>query len=355
MTPSPPAPPVFACILAGGSGTRFWPASTPRHPKQLLPLASDRPLIEETVARAELLTGPDRIRILAGSDLTPRLAAALPDLPASAFRIEPRAMGTGPVLAWAAHSALLEDPDAVLVSLHADHRIAPDEAFRATIGDAVRVAIESDLLVTIGVPPVRPETGYGYLFPGEALAGAVGDPPARRVAGFVEKPDPEQAEALVREGYRWNTGIFVWRAARFLEEVRAHSPEIGPYLPLLDTGDPEAFFRAVQPIAVDHAVLERSNRVACVDARFEWDDVGSWESLSRTLAPDARGNVGSGAVRIVEGENNIVWSDAGAVVLWGVSGLVAVRAGDIVLVFPRDRAPDLKSLVSGLPEELRNP
>jgi len=353
-TPNPePLPRVL--ILAGGIGSRFWPASTPLRPKQLLALGGRAPMVVEAVARALPLAGPDGIRILAGEALLGALRRVLPDLPDQAFQAEPRAKGTAPALAWAAVEALRADPDAVLISLHSDHVIDPPLAFHDLLKGAVRVAASTGLLLTVAIPPDRPETGYGYLLPGAPVAPVAGGVPTRMVARFVEKPDAGTAARYMESGYRWNSGIFVWRADRFLEEIREHSPEIAPHLPLLEAGDVEAFFQAVPPVAVDHAVLERSQRVAAVDATFRWDDVGSWEALSRTQPADSRGNVGVGAVHQIDCDHTVAWGEDGPVILWGVEGLVVVRAGGVTLVCPRERTADLKTLLAQLPEDLVHP
>lgn len=339
-------------VLAGGVGSRFWPASTPARPKPLLALASDRPLLEETLDRAAHLAPRERVRILAGGHLVGPFSDAVEALDSDAFWVEPAARGTGPVLAWAAWRAMQEDPDAVIVSLHADHLIEPVDAFVELVRRAVRVAAEREVLLTVGAVPDRPETGYGYLQPGEPLE----DAPAagvRRVSAFHEKPDPETAGRYVARGYLWNTGIFVWRASVFLDQVRDLAPEIATALPRLDEGDEEGFFREVTPISVDVAVLERSDRVACLASTFRWDDVGTWNSLGRTEAGDAEGNVVVGPGVVVEGSGNLVWSDDAPVVIWGLSDLVTVQANGVTVVFPRDRAPDLKRLLGELPEGLR--
>lgn len=328
--------------------------STPARPKQLLALASDRPLIRDTVDRAERITGRDRLRILTGMHLVEPFRGVLPDLPDSAYLIEPRARGTAPVLAWAAWTALAEDPDAVMVSLHADHRVHPEPAFVELLTDAVTLASSTGDLLTVGVPPTRPETGYGYIQPGDVVA-TTGETRARTVAEFHEKPDAELAAEYVAAGHLWNTGLFVWRADRFLEEVREHAPDIGSALDILDEGDVEGFFDTVPSISVDHAVLERSGRVAVVDATFEWDDVGSWSALRRTRPLDAHGNVSVGPVRAVDSSGTIGASDGDPVVLWGVEDLVVVRASGITFVTPRERAPHLKDLLEELPDQLRNP
>lgn len=341
-------------ILAGGVGSRFWPMSTPARPKQLLPLASDRPLIRDTVDRALRLTSRDRVRILTGEGLVGPFRRVLPDLPTPAYMVEPRARGTAPALAWAAWTAAREVADAVMVSLHADHRVEPETAFTSLLRDAVAIAHRTGHLLTVGVPPTRPETGYGYIQPGDPVAEA-GDTAARRVAAFHEKPDVATAEAYVEAGYLWNTGLFVWRADRFLEEVREHEPRLGSALDHLDRGDVQAYFDAAPSISVDHAVLERSDRVAVVDATFEWDDVGSWTALARTRPADADGNVAMGPVHLADAAGNIVASDEDPVVLWGVRDLVVVRASGVTLVTTRERAPHLKDLLHDLPDNVRNP
>lgn len=334
-------------MLAGGIGSRFWPVSTPTRPKQLLPLASERPLIVDTVERARALVADARIRVLAGEHLAAPFRAALPDLPGEAYLIEPEARGTCPVLAWAAWEIARADPDAVLVSLHSDHLIRPLDAFVDTVLAASHVARTEDALVTIGVTPDRVETGYGHIQPGEALP-APGGAAAFRVAAFHEKPDAATAREYMEAGYVWNSGIFVWKASVFLDEVRRHAPEVAACLPILEERGPAAFFASVPLSVVDTAVMERSDRVACVRAAFTWDDVGSWDALARTRDADAAGNVVLGRGAVVDGRGNVVYSEEGEVVLFGVEDLVVVRTGERTLVLPRGRAADLKSLLQAL-------
>jgi mannose-1-phosphate guanylyltransferase len=341
-------------ILAGGIGSRFWPASTPARPKQLLALASERPLIVDTVDRALAMVPTDRVSILTGTHLVPPFRSVLPDLPEASYWVEPRARGTGPVLAWAAHRMHGSDPDAVMISLHADHVIKPEAAFRDLIPRAAALARDRDLLFTVAVPPDRPETGYGYIRPGREICREEGLS-AWQVGSFVEKPDQATAEEYVRDGYLWNSGIFLLPVARFLEEVRLHAPEIGEHLPLLDRGDDEAFFEAVPSISVDEAVLERSGRVGTVEATFSWDDVGAWDALGRTVPGDPDGNHALGDGHLVETRNSLVWAEDGPVVLFGVEGLVVVRSQGVTLVARRDRSAGLKELLSRLPPELTDP
>ena len=336
-------------MLAGGIGSRFWPVSTRERPKQLLPLASSRALIEDTVERARALVPDDRIRVLAGEHLAAPFRAVLPDLSADAYLVEPQARGTCPVLAWAAWEVARLDPEAVLVSLHSDHLIRPLEAFQDTVRAAAEVARTQEMLVTVGIEPDRVETGYGHIQPGDGLEGPAGAE-AFRVRAFHEKPDAATARRYIDAGYLWNSGIFVWKASVFLEEVHRHAPEVAACLPLLEEQGPDAFFSTVPVSVVDTAVMERSQRVACVRATFSWDDVGSWEALARTRDADDAGNVVLGQGQVVEGADNVVFADGGRVVLFGVDNLVVVRSGETTLVLPRERAADLKTLLKALGE-----
>jgi len=330
-------------ILAGGIGSRFWPVSTRDRPKQLLPLGSERPLIVDTVERARALVPDRRIRILAGEHLATPFRSVLTDLPDDAYWVEPRARGTAPVLAWAAWKLMRLDPDAVMVSLHADHIVHPIEDFRETIRAAVEIARRDDLLLSLGVAPDRVETGYGHIEPGERIV-YEGRVEAFRVHAFHEKPDAETARRYVDAGYLWNTGIFIWKPSVLLAEIEHHAPDIFRHLSLLEGLD-TAFFDAVPVSVIDRAVMERSDRVGVVRATFSWDDVGSWEALSRTREADAHGNVVLGDGRLVDAAGNIVFAEGGSVVVFGASNLIVVRSGDTTMVLPRDRASELKSLL----------
>jgi mannose-1-phosphate guanylyltransferase len=269
-----------------------------------------------------------------------------------AFWTEPAARGTAPVLTWAAWRIQKADPLGVMVSLHSDHVIRPLGAFRELILEAAQVVAREDLLLTVGAAPDRPEVGFGYLEPGEALE-VSGDLRGYRVERFHEKPELETARSYLARGYLWNTGLFVWRAATFLSEVERHAPELGRLLPLLERGDEAGFFAAAPQTSVDEAVLERSGRVGVLQANFEWDDLGSWEALARTLAPDALGNVALGPVHVLDGSDNVVFAEGAPVVLFGVSDLVVVRTAAATLVVPRILSAELKALLERLPESLR--
>ena len=334
---------VWAAILAGGSGTRFWPLSTPERPKQLLPLVGDRPLLVQAVERLTGLVPPERVLILTGPFLVDQIAGTVPQVPRANVFAEPRAASTAPALIWAAQRIVQQDPEAAMVSLHADWAVADDTAWRAAARHAVGVAREHDVLVTVGVKPTRNETGYGYIVPGKPLGSA------RKVQRFVEKPSKARAALLRRRGALWNTGLFAWSVARFLGEAAAHARELRAGWASLAAGDAAGFFTHVTPVAVDVGVLERTRRLAVVTGGFRWDDIGSWDALLRIRKPDARGNVTVGRVTLGDDvRRSVIWAENEHLVVSGVSDMVVVRANGHTLVMPTGQAETLRALVRRL-------
>ncbi len=333
----------WAAILAGGSGTRFWPLSTPERPKQLLPLTGDRPLLAQTVARLRELVPPERTLILTAPSLVESVAAIVPEIPKANVFAEPRAASTAPALAWAAHWIAKHDPGGQMLSLHADWAVGDDRAFRAAATHALDVAAEHDVLVTVGVKPTRNETGYGYIVPGKPLGNG------RKVKRFIEKPSPARAALLRRRGALWNTGLFAWSAARFLGEAGAYAEELARGWPALTKGDSTRFFAAVTPVAVDVAVLERTSRLAVVTGAFSWDDIGSWDALLRIRRVDARGNIAVGNVTLGDDVKNcVIWAEDEDVAVVGIEDMVVVRANGHTLVMPTGHPDKLKALVQKL-------
>ncbi len=338
----------WSVLLAGGAGTRFWPLSTPDNPKQLLPLAGASSSAEEAVERLTGLIPRDRTLVVAGAGLAGRLQARL-KLPAENLLVEPRAASTAPALIWATWEAHRRDPDAEVLSLHADWAVGDAAAFRRTADLALTTARQHDRLVTVGVVPSRPETGYGYIVPGAPL-----DQAAHTVARFSEKPDAATALDLMAAGALWNSGLFAWTAERLLAEVRAHTPEVAPALPALEAGAVEDFFDRVAAISIDVGVLERSEAVAVVRGDFAWDDVGTWQALARVRPKDTQGNVVVGEAFLDDTRDCIVWSDGDPIVLSGVQDLVVVHAHGRILVMPTERAARMKQLLDALPPEIRD-
>jgi mannose-1-phosphate guanylyltransferase len=340
----------WVVVLAGGVGSRFWPLSTPQRPKQLLPLVGRKPLLVEQLDRVKAIAPPSRTLILTNASLVRAIRRAAPRIPLKNIVAEPKPAGTAAALAWASHViAQRAGDDATMISVHADWTIGDTDAFRRTLTAAADAADTHLGLVTVGIVPVRPDPGFGYIEPGEAVANGI-----RRVARFVEKPTRERAAEMQKQGYLWNSGIFVWRVGTFLSELRAHSPEVGPALEK-HGASLKRFFAAIKtPIAVDHAVLERSNRVFVLPGDFGWDDVGTWDALHRVRAHDANGNAASGPVHGLDASNNVVHTEGAQVVLYGVNNLVVVVKDGLTLVTTRERAADLKRLVESLPKAVQS-
>lgn len=347
---------VFAVIMAGGSGTRFWPASRARRPKQLLPLlGTEQTMLAATVERLSPLIEPTSVYVVTGAPLAAATREALPRVPAAQILSEPAARNTAPCIAWASATVARTDPDAVLAVLPADHHIGDEPAFRAVLAQAIDVA-RSGRVATVGVVPTRPETGYGYIELGDPIG--AGD--ARAVARFVEKPDRARAEAYVAGGrHLWNAGMFFFRAKDMLSLVREHLPELADGVARIDAaaarGDEAAalaeIFPSLPKVSIDHGVMEKAKGLAVVPGSFGWNDVGSWQSAWELASKDADGNaLPEGAVAI-EARDNIVKlldNPKKAVALLGVSDLIVVDTGDALLVMPRERAQDVRDVVDAL-------
>lgn len=289
----------------------------------------------------------ERTLVLTNATLAPAIADLLPELPSENVIVEPRPAGTGPALAWAAREIVRRaDDTAVMLSVHADWSVGEPERFRVALSAAADAAERHDALVTIGIVPSRPDPGFGYIEPGAPVNGA------RRVARFVEKPDSRTAEQFIRQGFLWNSGIFVWRVRDLLRELEQHTPEIA--LALAAATTIEQFFGQVPSISIDHAVMERSARALVLAGDFAWDDVGTWAALRRVRAGDDAGNAVAGDVHAVASSGNVVHAESGTVVLYGVSDLVVVARDGLTMVTTVERAADLKVLLETLPASVRD-
>lgn len=350
---------IHAVILAGGSGTRFWPASRRERPKQLLPLAGrpGEPLIAATVRRLAPLVSPDRVWIATGGRIAAQTREALPEVPPAQVLVEPVARNTAAPIGWAAATIARRDPDALVAVLPADHFIRDEDTFRAMLARALKAA-EDGWLATIGIVPTRPETGYGYIEVGDPIADGV-----QAVTRFVEKPDRARAEAFVAGGrHLWNGGMFFFRARVMRDAIAAHLPDLGRGLDELDAaaakGDEAAALARLFPtfpsISIDHGVMEKASRIAVVPGSFGWNDIGSWEVAWELAAKDGEGNALPEGSVAVDARNNLVKDlSTGAgrgkrVALVGVSDLVVVETDDALLVIPRERAQDVRAVVDAL-------
>lgn len=345
-----------AVIMAGGAGERFWPVSTPSRPKQFLRLADPgRSLLAEAAERASRLVGPENAYVATGRSLVEASRAECPGLPPDNILAEPARRNTAGCLALAAATLVARDPEGwpqtTMAVLTADHRIAPYGAFAETVQDCFDAAEQTGGLVTVGIRPDRPETGFGYIESGPS------EGRWSRVARFTEKPDAQTARSfLERGGYYWNSGMFVWTLPGFLAELEAASPEIAAgcremsaRLAAGDEAGAEEVFLSLPSISIDYALMERARQVFVVPARFEWDDLGAWDALSRSLPADGSGNVAVGQARLLDCLDVVAYDDTGEteICMIGCEDLVVSVANGKVLVVPRSRAQEVKRLASG--------
>jgi len=294
------------------------------------------------------IVDPAHTLILTNASLVKSIRALLPPIPRENIIAEPRPAGTAAALTWAALTIERRDgKDATMMSIHADWAIGDDAEFRSVLLEGEKIARKTHTLVTVGVVPTRADQGFGYIQPSEP--NNEGASPVKR---FVEKPAKERAEKLRQEGYLWNSGIFVWTVGDFLAQVKQHARELKRALALPADGEASEFFNRIDnPISIDSSVLERSKNVTVIPGKFGWDDIGTWDALGRARDKDEFGNVTSGDVHLLDGCDNVVHTDSGRVVIYGVDNLVVVVHDGLTLVTTREKAADLKRLIQSLPAQ----
>lgn len=342
---------MIAIVLAGGSGTRFWPLSRHARPKQSLTLWGDTPMIAHTVARLSPTIPADRVLVVCGPHLVDQLRAALPDLPADQFIVEPTPRNTAPAIALATAIAHERFGDDVLGVFPSDHYIGDLDAFHQCLAAADKAA-RTGAIVTMGIPPTRPETGFGYIryqAPQDRSQRAGRPWP---VAAFVEKPDAARALTYMDAGdYLWNAGMFFFTAETMQAELARNLPDMLDGVQRIARGQDTlaAVFPTLQNISIDYGVMERAQRVEVIPATFTWSDVGHWAALHEVQHADSAGNVTHGDAIAIDARDNVIWSGADRLVaLVGVRDLVVVDTPDAMLVLPRGRAQDVRLVIEQL-------
>ncbi len=352
---------MYAVVMAGGQGTRFWPRSRRRRPKQLLNVVGETTMLAQTVARVSALIPAERTIVVAGEAYREPSREGLPQLPDENFLFEPIGRNTAACVAWAALWVRQRSPEAIMAVLPADHLIRNEPEFLRVLSVAARAARPFKRLVTIGIQPTHPETGYGYIHVGEDRCQIDGRE-VFRVGRFVEKPSRQRAEQFLAAGdYLWNSGMFVWRADSILHEVSRYLPQLAQELDAIERAMTSqastAVLAEVYPrlpsVSIDVGVMEQARDVWVVPADIGWSDVGSWRALSDFLAPDAMGNVVIGDQRGLDTAGCFIYSPNKLVATIGLADLVVIETDDVLLICPKTRDQDVRKLVELLEREGR--
>jgi mannose-1-phosphate guanylyltransferase len=340
----------FALIMAGGSGTRFWPASRRAKPKQLLALGGPRPLLRDAVDRVVPLCGPERVLVSVGRHLVEPTLAVLPELARSQLLVEPVGRNTAPCIAWGAAEVARRDPDGVVMALPSDPWIRDGARFRDTLGLAVETA-KNGTITTIGIRPTHPETGYGYIE-------AAGDGAVLAVERFVEKPTREKAEQFLASGrFYWNAGMFFFRARDMVAAIEKHVPELGVFMngvmQGMDATGLEAIFATLPSVSIDKGVMEKVERMSVVPGDFGWTDLGSWQAVGDLAPADLHGNAAPESAVLVDSarcyvDDRRTTPAKRTIALVGVQDLCVVATDDAILVMPRNEAQRVREVVDEL-------
>ena len=349
----------YAVIMAGGKGERFWPLSTSKHPKQLLALVGDTPLIAQAVDRLDGLVPPENVFVVTNADLVDATREAAPLLPPQNIVGEPVGRDTAAAVACGGALVKARDENGVFAVLTADQVMGDLDVFSATIEGGMDLAEQNDILVTIGIQPTYPSTGFGYIESGEAYD-SVEAIEFRKANRFVEKPDEATASGYVSSGnFFWNSGMFIWSVPALEKAFAAHCPSMRLLMDrLADYAQQgkivegmDATYPSLEKISIDYALMEKADNIIMACGTFAWDDVGSWPALESHFPQDEGGNTRIGQVETLDATNNIVLSKDRLTAVIGVEGLVVVQAEGVTLVCPKDRAQDIKQMVVALREK----
>lgn len=352
---------LYTLIMAGGSGTRFWPRSKAIKPKQYLSLFDEKSLLQTTIDRFANFTDTDNIYVVSSKTQAEVLEEQSAKLPAGNLIYEPVGKNTLPCIGLAAMFADKDNPEGIMVVSPSDHLIKDEELFRDTVLTATDIAEKHDGIVTIGITPDYPATGYGYVKTADEIT--QGESIRQfKVERFVEKPNEATASSYLKQGgYFWNSGLFVFKVSVFLEAVKEFAPDLYSDLRRIqeEIGKPtyestlDTIYRAVQGISIDYGIMEHAQNIYLVEGLFDWNDLGSWESVYLTDKKDENGNVSSGDSLLLDTRNSYVYSDDGLVAVVGMEDVIVVKDGNTTLVCPRDKAEDVKKVIDRLKEDNR--
>lgn len=332
---------VKAVVMAGGKGERFWPLSKEKFPKQLLSLTGKKSLLQETVDRLQPFIPPQDILVVTRRSLARAIERQLPQLPRKNIISEPVGRNTAPCIGLAAK---MIKEDAIMVVLPADHIIKPQRKFLDTLKKAVTLAGETENLITIGIKPTYPATGYGYIEAGNKEKRQV-----FRVKRFVEKPDKKKAERFLKTGrFFWNSGMFVWKKSVILKAIKRYMPSLYQRLQMISSKNISKLYPGLPNVSIDYGIMEKAKNSLLIPADFSWEDLGCWESLDRFLSRDKEKNAIMGRVSTIDSQNCIMVNRKGLLSAIGVSDLIIVSTEDATLVFPKGKGQQVKKLVGKL-------
>jgi mannose-1-phosphate guanylyltransferase len=333
--------------MAGGKGERFWPKSRTKTPKQLLPITNKKSMLRNTIERMLPLVPKKDIFIVASKDIIVSTCREANDLPRKNFVFEPVGRNTAACIGLAAIKIISNSPpDTVMVVLPADHQIKKERKFINILKKSARLAVNTGRLITIGITPTRPDTGYGYIKMGPLIKDSF-----YKVGAFIEKPSSQKAGRLLQKGnYLWNSGMFIWTAQAILEGFKEHMPVLYKGLMSIkkDIDTPrenvaiKRLYEKLKSISIDYGVMEKAENIAVVKSNFEWDDVGSWLAMERIFSKDKNGNISAGDFTAIDTENSIAISDRGIIGIIGLKDIIVIRTQDATLVCPKNRAQDVK-------------
>jgi mannose-1-phosphate guanylyltransferase len=346
----------YAVIMAGGVGTRFWPLSRFQQPKQFLPIISERTMLEETIQRIEPLIPLNHIITIANHEHSKVIQRIYPDLPQENIMVEPMGKNTAPCLLLATSGIFQRDPQAVISVLPADHLIRSPDAYRNTLAAATEAADQTGDLITFGIPPTYPATGYGYIRFNREDARRIQKESFFSVKEFKEKPDLEQAKEFLNAGtYYWNSGMFIWRADSFEEKLCRFAPDWASFWNEMKKAYPDSekvrhLFKKMPATSIDYALMERASGVLMAEGNFGWSDVGSWSALFDVWPRDKNKNALRTEGMTLDASNNLVHNPGQVTALIGVQDLVVVNTGDALLICRKDQDQKVKEIVKRLKE-----